>query len=261
MLDNGDENTQQDAFIEEPSAPQTSDSQTSAPAPAPESESQAAKSVPFHEDPRVQEYVERQVRKQSEAYEQRFAEMQRQYQEVQSRIPSPEKAKDPFLAKLAEIDPAYAKSLEDVYTKASSVEELRQEMQELKRERIVNEYNSTVSKLTAESKLPPEVQELVRENLDSLAKSGAIRSMQDVPVAYKQLADKYSKLVDGIKRSTTASYVTDKSKDAAAPTSQPKGKTVPRNDKGQFAATGDWETDKAAIVARALKRNKAASEI
>ncbi|HYE72212.1 MAG TPA: hypothetical protein VEF04_02735, partial [Blastocatellia bacterium] len=260
----GEEITQQDAnTIEETSAPQieSTDSQsveTSAQQ-SEVSQEQSEKQVPFHEHPRFKELID--YRRQSEerlaAYEQQIQEMQRMYQEaLKARQPQPEI--NPFVAKLKEIDPRYGEWAESVEARASKAEAVEQELQQLRTERLINQYESAVERLHSEHKTPDTMKARIKRELDAAVIRGEVK-LQDVPRAYKQAFDDYTKWLDEVKRSERASYVQDKSKDATAPSSQPKGKLPPRNEKGQF--TGDRESDLAMIAKRALKLSKAEGEL
>lgn len=233
---------------------------------SPAKETQSAQSpepnVPFHEHPRFKELIEerRQYADRVSQYESRFAEMERRLQDQAQQRPEPHKQVNPFVAKLKEIDPAYGQWAENMEQRAQQAEVLAREMQEIKQERIRSEYETTVSKLHSDSKVPESLRPFIREQLDALALSGQIRSVKDVPNAYKAIQEKYTSLIDGIKREERASYVSAKSQDASAPTSQPKGKAPSRNDRGQFTS-GDRETDMAMLVKRALKISKAENDI
>lgn len=257
-----DENTQPDAnSTEASSAPESNESQTLDTS-APEGEASHEQSqVPFHEHPRFKELIDyrRQAEERFSTYERQMQEMQRQYQEALAQRQQAQKPVNPLVSKFKEIDPEYGKTMEEIYERAQSVEEVRKELAELRRERMVAQYESTVEKLHNDNKVDPSIRNFVKKQLDALAFSGQIRDLKDVPNAYKAIADEYTKLIEGVKRSTTAGYVQDKSKDAKSPQSQPKGKIPPRNEKGQF--TGDRETDLAMIARRAVKLSKAGGDL
>jgi hypothetical protein len=260
----GDQNAQQDANFEDSSAPQNQEQEQNLDSSAQESresQTQSEANVPFHEHPRFKELID--YRRQSEErlaqYERQMADMQRQYQEALQARQQPAQQVNPLIAKFKEIDPAYGQTMEEIYSKAQSVDEVRRELQELRREKLISQYESSVEKLHNEHKLPENIKSFVKEQLDAMAMQGQIQNLKDIPTAYKAVADKYSKLIEDVKRSERASYVTDKSKDAQAPMPQSKGRTPPRNERGQF--TGDRETDIALIAKRALKLSKAEGDL
>lgn len=259
----GEELTQQDANTEESSEPQkqSADSENTG-LPALESKEpaeQSEKPQPFHEHPRFKEVIEsnRSYKTQLEQYEAKTAELERKYDEM-VRAQAPKPTEHPFKAKLREIDPAYAEYLESLEGKASSVDEVKQELQQLKYERLVTQYEGEVSRAQNEAKTTPEVHGFIKSQLDAMARAGQVQ-MRDVPAKYKELASNFNTLLDSVKRAERASYVADKSKDAASPATQPKGKAPSRNDKGQF--TGDREHDLALITKRVMKISKAESDI
>jgi len=259
----GEVNSQQDVVAEESSAPQPettqSESQSASPAPSEQPQENLDRQVPFHEHPRFKELIEerRSYATQLEQMKAQMENMQRSQQES-ARAAQP-KPVNTFVEKLREIDPSYAQYIESLEARASKTETIEQRLDAYERARIVNEYESTVTKLHTDNKIPAELQPLVRQQLDAMARSGELRDIKDVPNAYKKVAEVFSKFTEGLKRSTTASYVQDKSKDASTPSSQPKGKTAPRNQKGQF--TGDRESDMQIIAQRALKQMRGEGEI
>lgn len=261
-----EEIVQQDANSGDTSAPQTQpDSQLSEPS---SQESQSApdqsesKLPPLHEHPRFKELIEdnRNYKSRLSEYETRMADFERRYQEaVQSQQPKPEKKTNPFVEKLREIDPAYAEYIESIEARASKAEQVEARFTEMENERIRTQYDSSMSRLQAEHKLPPQVSSLVKQQVDALVMSGQVKDLKEVPAAYKNIAEQYTKMLDELKRSERAQYVTEKSTDARQPSSQPKGKPATRDDKGRFM-TGDREDHLALIAQKALRVARGESE-
>jgi hypothetical protein len=255
------EGIQQDANTEESSAAsETSPQENQTEVTANETsgqKTQAPEAKPFHEDPRIQDYIQRQVAREASQYERRMTELQRQFQEqTQARQP---KQTNPFVEKLREIDPKYAEYIESLEARASKVEQLEQRLSGFDQKEIIKEYESTVGRLHGEHKVPKELQDDIKERLDAFAMRNPHIGLKDLPEAYKQIADARMKWLDGIKRAERASYVTDKTKDSRAPTSQPRG-TAATPGKSREVHT-DREAMLASVVKRALKTSKAESDI
>lgn len=254
----GDEIIQQDVTTEDSSAPQESSAQESNSAEPVEGSSQEQQ-VPFHQDPRIQDYLERQLSRQTEAYQRQISEMEQRLQSTfESKLPKQEKQANEFVQRLREINPAYAEYIEQLEQRANKVESVESRLARYEHQTVVQQYESTVDRLHGEMKTSPEVKDFIKEQLDAMAVAGRI-NMEQVPSAYKALHDKYSKLLDGVKRAERASYVQAKTQDSSSPTSQPKGKTPGRDEKGRFS--GNRENDLAALAARAVKMAKAGNEI
>lgn len=257
----GDEVMQQDANIEteETSAASETSPQEITEVSAEESSQQTAatQSVPFHEDPKVQDYIERQIAKRASQYEKQLADIQKQFQEQPKPQQAPKKA-HPFVEALSSIDPKYGEW-------AGSVEQLREELQQFKSwqqaeqsKNLVNQYNTQIDSLHTELKTAPELKEFIKEQLDARAMRDPQFGLNDVPKTYRELHEKYTKLLEGAKRSATAQYVQDKTKDSSAPTSQPKGKPATKQKAPQFK---DREEALASIVRKAVNASKAESDI
>lgn len=259
----GDENVQQDANeVQESSAPETASPETQASeqvtAPEPSSAPAEPKSVPFHEDPRVQEYLERQIKKNTETYEQRMQEMQRQVQALQPKA-EPKQAHE-FVQQLKQINPKWAEYIESLESKAGQVEQLTSRINSWEQKNTLSTYESTMAKMHAEFKTPDDLKERIKREIEFDAMRNPKLGISDLPGLYKQKFEDYSKWLDGIKRAERAAYVSDKSKDSKAPPTQPKGKVPARNDKGQFQNM-DREEMMASVVKSALNKARAESDI
>lgn len=258
---------QQDAQIPESSAPeQTSDSnqQTTDTSQEHVAQTQSEDNTPFHKHPRWQEMMERSraAEERNSQYERQMEQYQRQLGEMEKRFQSfnqPQKPANPFVEKLKEIDPRYGEWAESMESRASKAEQLENDLKQLRYERLVEKYESSVDRLHNDLKTPAEVRELVKSRLDALAQTGQV-NLQNLQQAYKAEAEKYTKLVDQIRRAERESYTKAKAADTQAPTAAPKGAPVPnRNQKGQF--TGDRERDLAAISKRVMRLAKGESDI
>lgn len=253
----GDEIIQQDANYEDSSEPQDETSPENISAPEVESAQPEPKQVPFHEDPRVQDYIQRQIARQSETYEQKLQEMQRSLQERQQQA-QPKQA-NPFVEKLREIDPAYADYIEGLETRANKVQDVEARIAAYEQQQIVEKYENTVNSLHSELKVSDELKPFIKEHLDSMALSGKLKDLSQVKDAYREVHNRYQSFLDAQRRNERASYVQSKSKDASVPSSQPKGKAPARDQSGRF--TGNADQDLSSVVKRALKISRAENDI
>jgi hypothetical protein len=219
-------------------------------------EKTTSQSVPYE---RFQEVIaaKNEIANQVKAYEQRMAEMERRFSEQQKTPQAPQKTVHPFVAKLREIDPGYAEYIESLESRVSKIDSLEQDSQASKLERLRSDYESTVERLHGANKVPEAVRPLIKEMLDGMALRGDLKDVKGVEAAYKKQAERFTSLLETTKRETTKSYVTDKSKDSSAPTSQPKGgRASPKE-----PAYKDKEEAFASIVKSALTKSKAERDI
>lgn len=220
---------------------------------------QSPENVPFHKHPR---WIERD--NELKAERERAARLERQYSEMEARIkelsaPKPETKEDVLIKELKEIRPEFGERFEKLWTKLSSVEKMEQELQGLRQQQFLNQAVATVNKLHTENKVSPELQELYNEQLDTMYRAGQLRSVDDISRTYKAVHERYTKLLDGIKRSEREAYSSSKKQDAAVPTSQPKGKAVPAS-KG-FEFSKDPGEAKAQLVKRIMETAKTEKDI
>lgn len=259
-----DQVTQQDANNQESSAPeqQAADSNEQSSAQETQEQVEEKSSTPFHEHPRFKELIE--YKQQSESrlqqYEQALQKMASQYEEaIKARKQQEEAPKThPFVNRLREIDPVYGEWAQSLEQKASAVEQLKNEIESMRNERLRTDYESGVSKLHAASKLPEKLQPFVKKELDNLIYQNKLTRLEDLPKAYKAVADEYSKLLEQEKRADRAQLVQEKSKDAKIPTSA-KGKTPPKAQPNEYS--GDREADMATIARKVLKISRAENEV
>jgi len=244
------ESQSQDANTGESSAPQGD----VAPIQQSQPQEAQAKETPFHEHPRFKELIE-----ERKTYQEQMQAYQRQIQELQGQFKSfSEKKPDvnPFVAKLSEIDPAYGEWAKDMEKTKQEFAEMKAWKQEQAREQLVQQYTTSVDKLHEENKVPAEWREFVKSQIDALAMSNPSLGLKDLPKAYADVYGKISKLMEGTKRAERASYVQDKSKDAAVPASQPRGKVA--SGKADTAPKGRDEL-LASVVNSAMKQHRAGS--
>ena len=257
----GNEIAQQDANTsEESSAPQDSNQATEQETKVSADSGQAQTSqeqVPFHEHPRFKELIE-----ERKTYAQQAQEMQRAYQELQKQIQSLQKPKEdnthPFVAKLKEIDPAYAEWASNLEQKAAGFEEFKAWRAEQEKNALVSNYESAVEKLHGEMNVPKELRDTYKDLLDAQAMKDPNFGLKNVAEAYKKIHERFSSYIESTKRAERASYVKDKSKDSSAPTSQPKGRPAGQQ---KSSTPLDRETILANIVKSSLSKAKAESDL
>lgn len=222
-------------------------------------EQQPSENVPFHKHPR---WIERD--NELKAEREARTQLERRYAEMESRIkelstPKPQAQEDILIKELKEIRPEFGERFEKLWTKLSSVDKMEQELQGLRQQQFLNQAVSTVTKLHTENKVSPELQELYNDQLDTMYRSGQLKSVEDISRAYKAVHDRYTKFIDGVKRAEREAYVSSKKQDASVPTSQPKGKAVPTS-KG-FEFSKNPEEAKAQLVKRILERKNSEKDI
>lgn len=246
----------------ESSAPETSSpsQENNAPPAEPQQTEQQQKTVPYD---RFQEVVKsrQEYEQRIQAYDERMAKMERDFQAQLARLQQPApnaKQVHPLVAKMREIDPAYAEYLEGLESKSGEVESVKQELQQMRAQQTLNQYESKISSLHEQNKTPESVRGFIKKALDFAALNGEVKTLDQIEKAYKAVADQYTQLLDATKRETTKSYVKDKSKDASAPASQPKGTAAGPKKAAPFT---DSEELKAAIVKSAMQKHKAERDI
>jgi hypothetical protein len=251
----GNEGMEQDVGTQESSPSETSTPESVTEVSAAEStgtqKQSAESSQPFHEHPRFKELIE-----ERNTFKSEIENMRRQMEEL--RKPPKENKEHPFVSRLKEIDPQYGEWASNQEKLAEKLSQFEQWQQEQTRTAIVQQYETGISKLHDQYKVPSELQEIYKEALDAAAIKNPKLGLKDLPNVYKQVHDKFSKLLESTKRAERASYVVDKSKDAKAPATQPKGAPATGTKK---PAHTDREAMLGSIVQRALKNSKAEGEI
>jgi chromosome segregation ATPase len=251
----GNEGIQQDANFEESSeASQTSNQESATEVSAAESQVQpsAEPQMPFHEHPRFKELIQ-----ERNTFKEQIEAMQKQMEALNSQRQQAQQKEHPFVAKLKEIDPQYGEWAGGVEGLKKDLEEMRAWKQEQQRQALVNEYNSSIEKLHSENKVPDNLRDRIKREIDRQAVTNPKLGMKDLPAIYKQVMDEEMKYVESLKRSERASYVADKSKDVKAPQTQTKGAPAGQKTK---PAQMDREQMYASVVQRALKHSKAGGD-
>lgn len=211
--------------------------------------------MPFHEHPRFKEIVEQKNRyaEQAKSLEQRLAQLEQSInKQKQPEI-------DPVVAELKNVHPAFAERFEQLLSNQKELQELKTWRQEMAQQQFVNSALSTIKDLHGTNKVPQDLQEFYAQEIDRRYMSGQIKDLDGVKAAYKDVHDKFSKAIEGIKRSERESYVSDKSKDAAKPRTQPKGSVPKPGNNQQVAKTPD--EFKRLVRESVLKQTAASSDI
>lgn len=224
---------------------------------APAAKQESDQNTPFHEHPRFKELVEQKnaERSQREALEAKLA----QFEERFTKMSQPAKQEDPLIARLKQIDPEFGERFEKLNASQQELAELREWRQNYESSQIREKAVSSVQTLHSENKVTPELKSLIESDLIALDSQGKLRGLADIPAAYKASLEKYTRLIDGIRRSEREGYVKAKSQDASSPTSQPKGKAAPNASNSKFQ--GNREDARAQLIKSVLKQSKASNSL
>lgn len=188
---------------------------------------QEEKPAPFHEHPRFKELIDqnRSYKEQMGQYQQTLERLQQQMETLKQQAPKQEQPKDPFLADLEKVNPAYAKSLQSVYERAAKAEAIEARLAQYEARETANAAISKFNNLLESNKVTdPMDRELyeraVRAEVYEQEARGKKLNLNDLESIFKTFHDKYSKAMEERNRKLTASYVTEKKKDTT-----PKGTT------------------------------------
>jgi len=181
---------------------------------------QEEKPVPFHEHPRWKEVIEERnsFKQGMTEYKQALDRLQQQMETLrQQATPKQEAPKDPFLADLEKVNPAYAKSLQSIYEKASKAEEIERRLQAYEQQQFAKEAYSRFDNLLATNKVGEADKELYKDAVEAEVfrreSRGQKLGLNDLDAIFKQFHDKYSKYMEDRERQITAKYVTAKKSD------------------------------------------------
>lgn len=249
-----------DTSVTEESTSQVESSEAEAQESAPEK--QEEKPAPFHEHPRFKELIEqnRESKQRADEYQQSLRTLQAQMEAFKHyNSPKKEEApKDPFLADLEKVNPAYAKSLEAAYQKASKVDQLEAKLQQYEtqqfQEKAVNHFNKILESFKVTDTFNRDIyQYAIRAAVDERERRGERLGLKDLDTIANDFHAKFTKHMEDNNRKLTASYVKEKASDKT-----PKGTTggVPSAPGAKKMAAGDitaqakWLADRV----RAMKK-------
>lgn len=205
-----------------------------------EAASQTPKESPFHEHPRFKELVE-----QKNASQQEFQRLQQDYRLMQAQMaqfqqqqnqyqkqnqPKPP-SYDELLRELEQVNPAFAKAQREVLERlpkvdevTQTVNELREQMAEDRRQRDAVTARSSFDKLCSDNKISDNDKFLYEEAVANLANIRGSK-VSELPALFTEVHNKYSKYFEGRDRSLRESYVSQKKADKA-PATQTGGTAV-----------------------------------
>lgn len=243
------ENTQeglQSAGVEE-GAPPASQEGTEV-QPASEAGKEDEQYVPYS---RFQEVIQQknEFLQRLENTDKKYAEMQRQFSEMQKPKEAPQQ--NPLLARLKGIDPEFGAWAEQQEAARQELSELRAWRAQTTTSQTQADVNSTLGKLHTEHKVPDGLQSAYRAMVMEKAMSDRSLTTADLPRVYKEIHSTMSKFLQTQERDALGKYVQGKKSDSAAPTMPQKG-PAPKQAPKKFEYSKDPEEARRQVVARAM---------
>lgn len=228
-----------DVSVESSPAPESTNSEPAvAETAAPKVEQE--KYVPYD---RFKELVD-----QKNEFSKKFEDTEKRLKEFQSRFEKQDEvAKGPskeeqLIARLKGIDPEFAELIANQVSKTSKFDSLEKRLADYEQKEVIrqqeavrNQAVSTLEKLKADNKVDNDLHDLFVAKIVQLGNSDPRLGIQDLPRIYKEMNDKMSKYLDGVKRSSLSQYtdakktdskITSSAKAKAPATTQPKPKSV-----------------------------------
>jgi Zn-dependent M32 family carboxypeptidase len=229
---------------------------------SPQQGSESASEAASESSPKQEQYVPydrfKELVEQKNQFAKQFEDTQKALSELRERLDRDSKPKeaqapqaDPkkMIERLRGIDPEFASYQEHLLTQ---LEQARQFQQQLEQQNYITSATNLVSKLQGELKVDPVLHQ------SYLAQIPHGTPVQHIEKAYKELHSKMEKYLEGIKRSTTATYAEAKKSDSAVPKTA-KGTAPKTAPKLQFS--NDREEAKSQIAKLALQRLRANNDI
>lgn len=236
----------------EPQQPVTEQTDTAPAAPVETKPKEA--DLPFHEHPRFRELVEQK----NKALESNKT-LEKQLKELSERVQSlsSPKEQDALIARLKSIDPEFGTRFEKLDSVHRELNELREWRNQMQVETVRTTAVNTIKSLHEANKVPAELQDLYNEQLEAAYSRNPNEFLGNVQSAYKAIHDRFSKLLDGIKRSERETYTSEKKQVAKVPTPQ-KGKSV-------APKASEYSNDPAVarqqLVSRILKQSRESNSV
>lgn len=214
---------------------------------------------PFHEHPRFKELIDERnkFREEMEAQKRQYAELERQMRSFSTQAQPQAKPKNMALEELREIKPELASYIENTGTAAEKVAALEAQLTEMRRQTIINQYESAVNSLYTANN----ISESLKPIYNTLIKNAVMEAnspLSDVPAVFSKIHGQMSQLIDGIKKETTKSYAEGKKQDASSPKPQAKGVPVKP---GKVEYSNDPVERRSQMIKAILKQSKASSSI
>jgi hypothetical protein len=192
--------------------------------------------LPFHEHPRWKELMD-----QRKADQDRIKQYERQLEQINQRLAQPAKTaqqkddKAELFERLKGIDPAFGKLMEELYGKASKIEEVDSWRQQTTAETVREKALNTINQFHTEQKVPQEWQQVLNAQIEAEIRMDPSIGLHNLKEVCTRVHGNFSKLMDSVKRSERESYVKGKREDNAPPGSQPKGQPAKPGKQAQ-----DW---------------------
>lgn len=217
---------------------------------SPEQKQPDSKPLPFHEHPRWQEMIaERNAEREArQSLESKYQELERRLQgQTQQSKPT-----NPLTERLKKADEEFGKSYEELLNLPKEIQEFKEWKRQMEVQNLRNQAMESINKLHDENKVDPNWRDVYNSQIElAVAKNPSLK-ISDLPQIYKGIHESFTKRLEGLKRSTTESYVKDKKTAASVPASPGKGKPVDPAKKSEF--TGDPEADRALLVSRVMNK-------
>lgn len=232
----------------------TESNTTSSAAPAAEVSQKATADAPFHEHPRFKELIEQR--------DQFKAEMAKLRQEYESLKPKPQTEATPeskMMDRLKTIDPEFASFMKGLMDKAAKVDQLETGWQAQQAQTTQQQVSSQFAELHATNKVPAEMQEIYRRQVQAIANADPSIRVSDLPKVYAQVHQQFSQMLEARDRATKAAYVTAKKSGANAPLSANKGSTSKPGAKPSEYSK-DREIAKGQLVAKVMSNLRATAD-
>lgn len=171
--------------------------------------------------------------------------------------------KDELIEDLKKVDPRLAARLEGFGNSAKTIAELQAKLEKFEQSQVQSQQQQTVKESVSRinswhdaNKVPQAVRNAVNAQLDVMYMQGKLNP-EGLEKAYKEAYEPFKSYAEELKRETLKGYVPEKKRDAATPTSQPKGAPAPKaksSDKVQFK---DKEELRAAVAKEYVQNARA----
>lgn len=223
-------------------------------------ETKQEKEPPFHEHPRFKELIEQnRAFKDSESQRaQAFESMQRELSALrEASKPKVEPVKDPFLADLEKVNPAYAKSLQSMYDRAAKAEDIERRLQQYESQQFAEKAYNHFDNLLKTAKVSDVDKEMYKDAIEArvfrMEAQGKKLGLKDLDGIFNEFHTKYAKQLEDRNRDLLKGYVKEKAKDkapAGATGGSPAAQGAKKLKAGDISGQSKWLADQI----RALKK-------
>lgn len=177
--------------------------------------------LPFHEHPRFKELIS-----EKNQYKNEIQALAKRLQDMESRAPKAEPAKDELMERLKGIDPAFAER----FGKLNEVDQLKQELNEFRQwreqsaaQQTQQVIQSTKDKFFTENSIPEDRRDLYDALVTRAAQADPSIQVSDLPKVLKQVHDSLGKMFQTVERNTAKNFVDTKKADATKPAPLKRG--------------------------------------